>query len=598
MSKLDFRYLKIKNMDSFIEEIIPPTAVSQMNQLGQNIDIFQSSMKQILNFQNMLYQGLKALTTKFSQLKNEVNFLNNQMLNVDDAVNSYLARNPVTVFTQDGQKIDDALGDMSDRIQAVLSRISRIEQREERFDDFINNSFKPEEVKDLKVEIKQASKMSSDMTDAVQAIHQKIQDQGKQIDDKWSSMKEFITKQNEQVEEHIGSKVDKEILESYISTSNLAELIMMFKSMPVNKQVRIPDIIPQVFADVKLTNEEKIQRCFEMLSVERNRIHREQAECINEFTQLKRLASSVGDDDAEGSLSPENYERVELRDIGCDSGVTEQSEPKFGLILKKYKKRTIATNFDGPQNCTSAAEKGKDELIEVMEENIKNAGSTSQIDTAALTAKVLADVEEEITNKLTDALTGIGSNLQRSDIKTILDGLRDVQEVKKDLSKVKLGLSMKIDKSIAKQEFDSYVRRDEFFAYMETGNLRPHAYNTQTKEPPVRSTSRSAASNKVVTPRKKTAEIKGPLPLVPARNPKMLGVNDKYAIGDDGKMYFKELPEQNSTTLTGLSTRSTKSSYYERSKSMMESQEGIETVLDFQPFVPAESKNNNSPKDM
>ncbi|EAX97389.1 hypothetical protein TVAG_374700 [Trichomonas vaginalis G3] len=544
----------------------------------------------------MLYQGIKALTTKFAQIKNEVNFLNNQLLNVDDAVQNYLSRNPITVYTQDGQKMDDALGDIDDRIQSVLSRISRMEQKHEKFEDFMTGSLKPEEIKDLKVEIKQASKMSNDTTEAIQAIHQKIQDNAKNADDKINAFKEYISKQNEVTEERMATKVDKEEMNNYISTSNIAELIMMFKSMPQSKQVRIPDIIPQVFSESKLSNDEKVQRCFELLNIERNRVNKEQAEIINEFSQLKRLASSVVDDDDNAALSPENYERVEVRDIGCDSGVTEASEPKATLILRKYKKRTVATNFDGPQNCDSTCEKNKDELIEVMDENIKNAPSSSAIDTAALTAKVLEDVEGEITEKLTAALTGIGSNLQRGDIITILDGLKNMEDIKKDIGKIKLNLEMKVDKSIAKQEFDSYVRRDEFFSYMETGNLRPHAYATTTREPPVRSTSRSGASSKtVVTPRKKTqSDLKGPLPLVPARNSKMLGVNDKYAVGDDGKMYFKELGETLPATLTN---RSAKTSYYERSKSMMENENGIETVLDFQPFVPLDSQKNNSPKD-
>ena len=161
-------------MDSFFEEIIPPTAVAQMNQLGQSIDIFQTSMKQILSFQNMLYQGLKTLTGKYSSLKNEVNFLNNQLLNVDDAVQNYLARNPIQVYTRDGQTLDDAIDDISNRLQSVFARLSKGETKSEKFENFMETCVSSSDVAELREKISQNNTLINTQNNAIETLQNAI----------------------------------------------------------------------------------------------------------------------------------------------------------------------------------------------------------------------------------------------------------------------------------------------------------------------------------------------------------------------------------------------------------------------------------------
>lgn len=88
--------------------------------------------------------------------------------------------------------------------------------------------------------------------------------------------------------------------------------------------------------------------------------------------------------------------------------------------------------------------------------------------------------------------------------------------------------------------------------------------------------------------------------LVPARNSKLLGVNDKFLIGDDGKTYLKEttrVGDRNYKEPPITGTGSGRVSYYDRSKMSMEI-DGVDAVVDFQPFVSVdELKKNQKGKD-
>ena len=565
-------------MDSTFEEIIPPSAVAEMNQLGQNMDMFQMSMKQILGFQNMLYQGLKALSNKFGSLKNEVNFLNNQLLNVDDAVQNYLSRNPVTVYTRDGQHLDDALGDLQDRINSIMARLNKLESNNERFENFMEACVTTDDIQDIRTQIKQNNTISNDHAQAIESLQNSIEKQDLKLDEKWKVIKDFFNKQHVEMDLKLESKIDADQLKYYISNAQLAELIQLFKSLPLSKQVRIVEIIPQVFSETNLTNEEKIQKCFDLLNVERNRVIKEQAQVKMEFGTLKKLAQSFNPDD-EDETSPDAFVQAEVRDIGCDSGVTEVGEVTTTLLLRKCKHRTIGTNFDGPGNAECEVQPDQTELMSKVDDLLQDGTGATDSDVSALARRVLIESQTLIENQLGDILNKVGNSMNKGDIIKIIEGLKGMDEMKNDISTLKVKITQKMDRATALQEMDQYVKREEFFAFIETGNYRPRAFTALKQEPVVR----SRAVKTVMTPRRK-ADIKGPLPLVPARNSKMLGVNDKFAIGDDGKTYFRELSETQPTT-----TRSLKPSYYERSKAAME-QQGIETVLDFQPFVPVGSK--------
>ena len=202
-------------MDSTFEEIIPPSAVAEMNQLGQNMDMFQMSMKQILGFQNMLYQGLKALSNKFGSLKNEVNFLNNQLLNVDDAVQNYLSRNPVTVYTRDGQHLDDALGDLQDRINSIMARLNKLESNNERFENFMEACVTTDDIQDIRTQIKQNNTISNDHAQAIESLQNSIEKQDLKLDEKWKVIKDFFNKQHVEMDLKLESKIMTQTLLFY-----------------------------------------------------------------------------------------------------------------------------------------------------------------------------------------------------------------------------------------------------------------------------------------------------------------------------------------------------------------------------------------------
>ena len=153
---------------------------------------------------------------------------------------------------------------------------------------------------------------------------------------------------------------------------------------------------------------------------------------------------------------------------------------------------------------------------------------------------------------------------------------------------------MKVDYSALMQEIDKCLKREEFFEMMDTQPMSTPRSRKFASIPKVKKQSSGNVGTITAvlnSARRQKADVQKPTTLVPARNSKMLGVNEKYLIGDDGKTYLKESLRISDRTyreppITG--DRSSRVSYYDRSKVSMDV-EGFDAVLDFQPFVPADS---------
>ena len=389
-------------MDSTFEEIIPSSAVAEMNQLGQNMDMFQMSMKQILGFQNMLYQGLKAISNKFSSLKNEVNFLNNQLLNVDDAVQNYLSRNPITVFTRDGQNLDDALGDVNDKIRSIYARLNKLESNNEKFDSFMALCVKTDDIEEMRVQLKQNNSLAMDQARALESIQNSLSKQDNRLDERFKAIKNYFDQQQVELEVKLDHKVNEDELKYYTSNAQLAELTQLFKSMPLTKQVKITEIIPQVFGETNLTNEEKIQKSFDLLNAERNRVVKEKSQVKMEFGTLKKLAQTLNPDLDEDQTSPDAYYQVEVRDIGCDSGVVEVGDVTTTVLLRKCKHRTIGTCFNGPENIECEQQADQAEIMDKVDTLLEDQTGTTDAEVSALAKRVLIESQTLIENQIGD----------------------------------------------------------------------------------------------------------------------------------------------------------------------------------------------------
>lgn len=576
-----------------MDDIIPPSKVAGLRQLGEDMDIFQSVMKQIINFQTLLYDGLNDLAGKFNSLKTEVSYLNNQLLNVDDSVQSYLSRNPVVVYTRDGVKLDDSLDQITDKIYTLINRVSNVDSDLEKTNMKLDSCLKRTDIEAIEQSISATNTRIQKQDEVINRLANSIDEQRGNLNDQWNVMRGMFRQEAENIKSIVETKVDYSELEKYITHNQVLELTNLFTSIPIDKKTRIPDIIPQVFNDSHMNMEQKIERCYQMLTVERKRVETEEKECIEQFDVLKKLAQECVTDENKETSTTKDYDITEVRDVGCDSGFVNTTEKRKVSLLRNCKHISLGTQITG--DSASNEDSNVDNDMEDVSQNIKHGmeyskkGSTEQVDYNRITSKVVDDVQKIVENQLNVIFDQFGGGLDKKDIVAILKELKVLQTLKVDVDTLKTKIALKLDTSVALQEFESFVRRDELFKN-ETLTKSRRFNSGRLDDPP---TPRSRTVRTVMAPiKKELAPAKGPLPLVPARNSRLLACNERYAPGDDGKLYIREITPISLTAGTSnKNAPGSRISYYDRSKMTMEV-DGVEAVLDFQPYTEKDSKNS------
>lgn len=581
-------------MANFFSEIISPHTLSNIKGLGDKYDTFNIGMKQLLNFQFMLFDCINDLASKFNSIQSDVNLLNSQLSNVDEAVQSYFKQNKISILTRDGVPLDDALQVMSDKIATIYHRLDSYDNRAEKLELITDDCVRKEDFRSIKIELNQNTKATNETSYGVQLLQKEIESQKTNLDDKWKLLKDLFKTEVDGVKSNIDSKMSKEDMKEYIKHTEIAELITFIDSLPKEKKVRIPNIIPQVFQDSATTMEEKLKKAYDLLSVERSRIDLEDVELIQEFSQLKNLAKAHFQDPSIEA----KFRDIIVFDVATDSGYSERNNERHLTFNRGRPRSTIGTNFDPPDHIDACRETPFEQLIDELIESRRKEGPSQEINENELKEKMTTEIQKNVEIQVTALMKGLGMNIDQQDIHHLIDALKTVEEVKDDVNSLKIKLQLKMDQSKVLQELEKYLKREEFFDMLDT----PASSSRNTKRPTsalpkVRSKQAIPAS---ATSRKQKPEVKSPAMLVPARNSKLLGVNDKFLIGDDGKTYLKEttrVGDKNYKEPPITGTGSSRVSYYDRSKMSMEI-DGVDAVVDFQPFVSVdELKKNQKAKD-
>ncbi|OHT05035.1 hypothetical protein TRFO_06005 [Tritrichomonas foetus] len=561
-------------MSSFFDDIIAPNTISNMKHLGDNFDSFNLGIRQMLNFQFMLFDALNELAAKFVSLKTEVSFLGNQLLNVDDAVSTYLASHPVEVYTRDGVPIDDAISILQDRLNATSERLNLINEKTEKYDIIMSDSVSKDVINNINMELERTTETSNETSMAVQMIQRELTKQKDQDDNKWDVVRNMFKQQVEQYGTVIDSKVESSDLVDYVKHSELAELMALFRSVPDDIKTKIPDILPQIFKLKGLSMDEKLTRAYDLLNIERKRIDTENQQLNDAFNQLKEAANA---NSAYAETEHDtDFVECEVRDIATDSGYVEFEDERTAKIKRFAQRSTIATNFDGPDNAIAEAETGITDLLDQIDTN-GGEGFSGKVNTKEIVSHVLNRCQGIIERQLELLFNALGVKIDKNDIVTLVHQLSIVEALQREFEAIKIKLPLKVDQSVFYDELRRYMLKEEFYEKY-GGEFGPFSAD-RSNLPKV--TSRS------IQKRAKTDQRNRPVPLVPARNPYMLGVNDKYMKGKDNKLYLRETTVVGDKSYKEPPVTGSNRSYFERSKMSMEL-DGIEAVVDFQPFVPVD----------
>jgi hypothetical protein len=564
-------------MAASVADIIAPATVARMRELGGSVDSFGISVKQIMSFQMLLYDSLNDLAGKFATLHTNVIQMDIKLTQFEDALHVASHMDSEHISTADGVPLESALIGLREKISNISARLVVSEKKTERIEALCGSMVYQSEVTPIKEHLSQTSLLVDETVQSVALLRREMQKESSKIDGKWEMMKSYMRTQITELKAVVEQRPSYSDLEVYCKYSDLSVLCTLFSSLPLCKRVQIREIVPQVFQDSGSTMEEKLKLAFEQLHVERERVDLEDAELVREFEQLRQLILHQHTDHPTGTKICE----VNVRDIATESGFTEVSQER-PLVYKRGQVvlKTIGTQFRSEQDCSVVEEPDLERMIGGVIA-MRAAKEPPVFDKKQMTLEVVNDVQQIIERQLTTILSAVGVHMDPNDIHVLVQELRLLEQIKNDMNALKVKMKLKVDSSLLAHELDKYLRREDFFTMMDEQHKR--AITPRTR--PVRPVPTPPSST-----RKPKPEVKAPTALVPARNPKMLAVNDKYLIGDDGKTYLKEstkVADRNyrEPPITGDRSGS-RVSYYDRSKMSMEI-EGVDAVIDFQPFVPA-----------
>ena len=557
---------------TFLDEIIPQSTINNMKHLSDNFDMFGVGIRQLLNFQFMLYESLNELATKFTSLKSEVSYLSNQVLNVDDAVNTYLSHHPVEVLTRDGMPVNDALTTLQERINATSERLKSIDEKNHRYEALFEDAVTKEDIGYLNLELEKTTEVNNETSNAIKKLQKEINKQKDSEDNMWNEVKDIVRQQMEQYESMMNQKIESSDLLDYVKHAELAEVCTLLRSVPNDSKTRIPEILPQVFRLTGISMDEKLQRAYDLLHIERKRINAEKQQLKDAFSELKEKAALSAYQESE-----EEMIEFEVRDVGTDSGFVEFEDARTQKIKKFSKRMAVATNFDGPDKIFSEHDLTIQELIDSCDMEDDGSFQIKNNNINDIVKAVVNQSQAIIERQLGLLLKSLGVQIDKNDIKTLVNQLSIIEELQQEMEAIHFKLDLKVDRSLFLEALKKYMLKDEFY---ENSNSKTNYSLT----PLPKVTNKSAQVQK----RSKTAQHNRPVPLVPARNPYMLGVNDKFTKGKDNKLYLRDTgPATDKSYKEPPITGSPNRSYFERSKMSME-YDGIESILDFQPFVPPE----------
>jgi hypothetical protein len=551
-------------MNIFYEDILPASSTDNLKQLSLIWDSFSSGLKQLVSFQYTIQNAIQELSNRQLTLKNDVDMIGRQVFAVDDSVKSYLERNPVQVLTRDGLTIDSALDGLAERIATLTTRFVHQDETTQKLNSAVETCVPLDDFRDFQQEVSRSLDTANRTGEVLLTVQKMVKDQQLSEDDRMATMKQMFREQMGLYRAELEEKVSLAELDNYAKRSDLTELVNLLKAKSVGKQRNIGGILSDVLENPDLPMEERIKRASELLAADR------------EGLISGELRSDDGFGTAEGVYNePEEVFGVLVRDIGVMGNSSEAGEIHMVDIKRGGIRNTVWTNFNGPDQCASeTAEKGPEKRTR----REKPRAPTSTVDEDRIAESVLEQCQPIIERQLDSVLQALGVRVERKDVVMLVNELRVLEEVQKDTKSLKLKLATKVDNSEFHDALRHFVLREELF---------PKAAGAQGKAD---ASSRKGAYDipprpATSMPRKPPANLR-PLPLVPARSPFMMGVNDKFLRGKDNKLYLRETGSVGDPAFREPSVTGQPRSYYERSKTSMEL-EGVEAVFDFQPFIPA-----------
>ncbi|OHT17020.1 hypothetical protein TRFO_12715 [Tritrichomonas foetus] len=604
-------------------------------------DMFGKSVTQMLQASINQQTAIDELRAQIRSCQAQITNICGTLEELEDRTFVKLQEMRPTIYTRDGLPLDDALEMLQNKVQATAEKSVSQDEAIARLDVEVKAKLDVDQFENTSKATTEMTDSFEDISMTIQSIQKELQKQRSESDSIFEKCTQLVQMQVQRLGTQMAMNDDFGEGESkFVTRKKFHEVISKLqKGGGMGLAHDESDLFDENDLEGTL---DKIKKHSAALDDEYNRRKSKLDANLNKVLSLlgegneeeeeaeyEYFESEDFDIGSDFEVDVENDQEVELRDIGIEIGedVDEKDEITIGetrtLIPKTNGKRRnvgLACDKDkSDENGDGEEEEGeggkkrrrkkktkKQLLIEEVKRQKEKVGgvgggsaesAASKIDDSKLTQNITAKVMTKIEPLLVDLFANIGIGgvkLDKNDAKQLVSQLMVLSQLRDDMAKLKMLVSIKYDRVEAENELAIRITRDEFFNMLL--NLFPSntalqkAYtNYKKKLPPLKSTSheresRSRSRNddgeekSSYTIHQRQIKTAVPGALVPARNSRLLALNQKFLKGADGKYYLRDIGSgesgvQTSSNMVGIQSKT--------------STVNPEQAFDYQPFLPS-----------
>jgi hypothetical protein len=536
-------------------------------------DMFGKSVAQMM--QSSLYHdtAIDELRGQTRTLQQHVETINQLLQDIEDRLLSRLQEARPVVHTRDGVPLDDALDTIQKKLTGLDEKVTTHSETLGRMKAEVDDKLSRDEFQTAYKDTSEAAASISDLAMNVQQLNKELK---RQRDDTDGMMDRCVQMVKLQIEQYrVQSSDDDDARMSQFVTHEQLKGILQANRLG-GPDVEIDEDDPEAWLA---------------------RLAKSRADLDDDYmrrrgaidAQMKKARGMVGPDEddfdigSDFSVDLTDTDEHQFVDVGvdCDGGL-QRGDSYARVIGTTGSRRNIGLSC----SLAESAERRQRQAVtprDQLEEQLMG-----RVDESRLTLRVSMAVMTRVEAMLVDMLatTGIaGVRFDRADAQVFVRQLSVLQVLKEDIEKLKLKMGVKMNKTDCERELSIRMTRDELLALLVSvfpGNAAlQRAAGYKKKLPPLKKTDKNSVTDADESPharhKRQIHTADAPQPLMPARNSRLLALNQKFLKGADGKYYLRDM---------GSDVTQVTSNVVGSSATVKVS---VDQSLDFQPFLPMEA---------
>ena len=562
-------------------------------------DMFGKSVSQMLQQSITQQTMIDELRAQLRSVQTQVTNVCNTLEDFEDKLFVKVQEMRPTIYTRDGIPIDDALEMLQNKISACTDKTQSQVEIIDRLDAEMKQKVDSEQFETAFKSTSQSEESYQEMFLTIQTLQKDLQKQRADSDSMSERVMQMVQLKLEQFTSNKSTNLETDSVSAdnseYVTKSVFEREINRIRQNPFSLPGLDPveeagDKAHDKFAAIQM-QQEQLEKAY---LAQKAKLGENLDQLIAQLDEEESTESTEIPDDflVESDFTFEDDEpekEVEFRSISIDNDGNVDDEEIY--TDKKHftsSRRSIGLQCHlDKKNKTSRKQALLEQIRKKKEEEGKQKSSySSNVDETKIQNAVLTNVMGKVENMLIDFFS-MQSNLKldKNDAKTLVTQLSTVQQLKDDISKLKILVRGKKDTVRCDQELEIRITRNDFFNYLATifpNNplIQKCITNIRNGLPPLkkespRSRPKTSIDEEAKT-KQRTIKTASQQPnLVPARNSRLLALNQKFLRGADGRYYLRDMGGEASLVMTPNITGNTKKEVQ------------ADDAFDFQPFQPA-----------